>query len=88
MSVRGDSQKNVKHIATLGLAMVLAVPVFAQTNTQDNADTQHQLKKNEKAHKTQAKAQRKALNTHAQRKADAKQDEANRAADKAADPAK
>lgn len=74
-------------------ALMLSVAVngasYAQSNLQDNKDTQRQLKQEEKANKAQAKAdkaERKALNSHKVKKADKAQDKANRETEKAVTP--
>jgi hypothetical protein len=76
--------------AILALSLALAVPVFAQSNTDNTSETKAQLKQQHKADKAQAKAdkaERKALNTKEQKKADKAQDKANKETDKATVPA-
>ena len=70
----------------LSLGMIVSVPLVAQ-NTAETAATKDQLKKDQKADKSQAKAdkaERKAISTKKYKKADKAQDKANVAADKAA----
>jgi hypothetical protein len=77
-------------LVVLALSLTLAVPVFAQSNTQTTGETKSELKQQRKADKAQAKAdkaERKALKTKEQKKADKAQDKANREADKVTTPA-
>lgn len=76
-------------LAVCALGAVLGPMGVAQTNTQDNHDTQAQLKQQHKADKAQAKAdkkEQKALNTKQAKQAAKAQDKADREAAKAANP--
>jgi hypothetical protein len=78
-----------KLTGVLALSLVLAGSGFAQTNVEENHETQKQLKQEHKSDKAQAKAdkdERKAMNTKEQKKADKAQDKADREATKTAAP--
>jgi hypothetical protein len=69
--------------AALLLSGILSGPVVAQTNVQENKQTQRQLKQAHKADKAQAKAdkaERKAAKSKKVKKAAKAQDKANREA--------
>lgn len=80
----------IDSMAMLSLGLAMAVPVVAQTASQQTTETRstlnadkHASKKAAKANKEQAKAdkkERKALGTHEQKEADKAQDKADRTA--------
>ena len=76
-------------LSAVTLAVVLAGPVTAQTNVQDNKAMQSQAKADRKADKSQTKADKdemKALKSKKVRKGDKQRDRADRASGNATTP--